>query len=53
MTDKNRLAKAVKALPGMGPVKHERILKPTQADLNRRFRLQPDRKGKPYIKELE
>ena len=49
----SKLDKAFKALLSMGPVKHEKIPKPTKADLNRRFRLRPDRRGKLRMEEVD
>ena len=37
----------------MGPVKHEKIPKPTKADLERKFKLVFDRKGKPKMVEVK
>ena len=35
--NQNKLAKAVKALLSMGPVKHEGIPKPTKEDMSRKY----------------
>jgi hypothetical protein len=50
--NQGKLAKAAKALMSMGQVKHERPKKPTKRDMQRRFKLRVDRKGKPSITEV-
>ena len=51
MTQK-ALDKAVKALMKMGPVAHKRTPKPAKKELNRKFKMQVDRKGNPTIQEV-
>ena len=51
MTQK-ALNKAVKALMKMGPVAHQRLPKPAKKELNRKFKMQVDRKGNPTIQEV-
>ena len=53
MIDQKKLEKAAKALLNMGPVPHKRPPKPTKADLERKFKMKVDRKGKPAIEEVE
>ena len=45
--------KAAKLLLGMDAVEHKRPSKPTKKDLNRRFSLKVDKKGKPKITEVK
>lgn len=47
-----QLDKAVKALLEMGPVPHEQPPKPTKKDLERKFKMKVDSKGKPVIVEV-
>lgn len=51
--NQDKLAKAVKALMSMGPIKHERIPKPTKADLERKFKLKDDSKSRPQMEEVK
>lgn len=53
MNQQKALAKAAKTLMSMGPVNHERPKKPTKKDLQRKFKMRVDRKGKPSIQEVE
>ena len=46
------LAKVARALMSMGPVNHERPKNPTKKDLQRKFKMRVDRKGKPSIREV-
>lgn len=50
---KNPFERAVNALLAMGPVKHEKIPKPTKADMDRKFKLRTDRRGKPSMEEVK
>ncbi len=47
-----RLGKAIRALLRMRAVPHQRIPKPTKADLERKFVMRVDRSGRPTIKEV-
>ena len=48
----SKLDKAVRALLGLPGVKHKRPPPPTKADLNRKFVMRTDRKGKARIEEI-
>ena len=50
--NKKNLDKAASALMKMGPVPHKRPGKPTKKDLERKFKMEVDRKGKPSIQEV-
>ena len=49
---KKDLDKAASALMKMGPVPHKRPGKPTKKDLERKFKMNVDRKGNPSLKEV-
>ena len=51
MTVKKTIDKAAGALMKMGPVPHKRPGKPTKKDMERKFKMNVDRKGKPVIRE--
>ena len=48
---KEALDKAAKALLKMGPVPHKRPRKPTKKDLERKYKMTYNRKGKPVIRD--
>ena len=50
--NQKQLDKAAKALLNMGPVPRKRPSKPTKKDLERKFKMKVDRKGKPSIVEV-
>ncbi len=50
--NKKKLEKAARALLGMNPVEHKRSPAPTKKDLDRKFKMRVDRKGKASIKEV-
>ena len=47
-----KLDKAARVLLGMPAVKHKKPPPPTKADLNRKFVMRTDRKGKARIEEI-
>ena len=49
--NKKSIDKAASALMKMGSVEHKRPRKPTKKDLERKFKMNVDSKGKPVIRE--
>ncbi len=49
----DKVDKAASVLLGMDAVEHKRPPKPTKKDLNKKFTLKVDKKGKPEIREVE
>ena len=49
----DKLDKAASVLLGMDSVEHKRPPKPTKKDLNKKFTLEIDEKGKPKITEVK
>ena len=49
----DKLDKATSVLLSMNAVEHERPRKPTKKDLNRRFTMTTDEKGRPKITEVK
>ena len=52
-TNRKSLDKAACALLKMGPVKHKRPPKPNKKELERKFKMDVDQKGKPSIQEVK
>ena len=50
--NKKTIDKAASALMKMGSVEHKRPRKPTKKDLERKFKMEVDRKGKSTIQEV-
>lgn len=50
---KRTLEKAARALFKMGPVQHKRPSKPNKKEMERKFKMSVDQKGKPSIQEVE
>lgn len=56
MSKKNewdKVDKATSVLLGMDAVEHKRPPKPNKKDLNKKFKMNVDKKGKPKITEVE
>ena len=52
--DQENLDNASRTLLKMGPVRHKRPpKKPTKKELERKFKMNVDQKGKPSIEEVE
>lgn len=48
---KQALDQAASALLKLGPVKHKRPAKPTKKEMERKFKMELDRRGNPVITE--
>ena len=49
----DKVDKAASVLPSMDSVEHKRPRKPTKKDLDRKFTMSVDKKGKPKITEVK